>query len=84
MAAHGEPPPPELDIGLNCQAWQTLPDAGGYLEQDYALMKRMNTALNIYRVVQKWNRLEGKAIHSLTDHERKVLGALRDMGIMFQ
>ncbi len=59
-------------------------DAGGYYEQDYALMHRMNICSNVYNAVQHWYALEGKAIHSLSENERMILRWLKDLGLMFQ
>jgi len=76
-------PPPELKIGWQCQRWRCLPDTGAYFDQDYQLMIRMTALMNIYNVLQRWQGLGGKAIHSLTENERKILRSLKDMGVMF-
>jgi hypothetical protein len=44
--------PPELELGLMCERWGTLPEAGGVLDQPYGLLQKMSYALNIYRAIQ--------------------------------
>lgn len=76
-------PPPELELALMCQKWNTLPDSGGLYEQDARLIKRMSGVLAIQSVLIRWRTLQGKNIHQLTDGERKILRMLRDMGLLF-
>ena len=77
-------PPPELTLAWNCSRWNCLPDAGAYLDQDYLRMRRMNAVSNIYDVLQRWQNMSGKQIHQLSENERKLLGWLKDLGILFQ
>lgn len=79
----GSPPPVELRINWQCQRYHCLPDTGAYFDQDYILMSRMASLSNIYNVLQRWQGLDGKQIHSLTDNERKTLKSLKDMGVIF-
>lgn len=82
--AYGEDsPPPELKLSWQCERYHCLPDTGAYLDQDYQLMVRMTALSNINSVISKWKNLQGKDIHSLTDSDRRVLRALKDMGVMF-
>ena len=84
-AAYGQDePPPELLLAWRCQQWTCLPEAGGYMEQDYITAYRMTAYLNIYNVLRHWQSLQGKDIHRLADGERKLLRWLKDEGIMFQ
>ena len=69
-------PPPSLTLGQNCEGWKTLPDNGGYLDQDYTMMSSMNIALNIYRVVNKVKGARGSAIHLLSPSERRLIKPL--------
>ena len=83
-AAHGVgEPPPELKLNWMCEKWGNLPDSGPPLEQDFVLMHRMSVYSRVYNVVYKWNHLEGKAIHSLTNSERSMLKWLQNLGFMF-
>jgi hypothetical protein len=82
--AYGEGnPPPELKLSWQCERYHCLPDAGAYLDQDYCLMVRMTAFSNISSVINKWKNVKGKDIHTLTDSDRRVLRALKDMGVMF-
>ena len=76
------PVPPALTLARNCEGWGTLPDAGGYLDQDYSTMISMNVAMNVYKVVSKARNAQGKAIHSLTHDERLMLKSLIDRGLV--
>lgn len=81
-----DPPPimpPELLLALLCEQYQTLPDVGAMLDQDYRRIFLMNNLLSIYRAVRKWHTAGGQNIHSLTDQDRRILKQLMDMGIMF-
>ena len=70
--------PPELYLAQCSHGWGVLPDPGGYLDQDYALISGMNTALNIYHVVTKVKSARGASIHNLSYSERKTLKVLVD------
>jgi len=75
-------PPPELSLAWNCERYNCLPDAGGYLDQDYICMMRMNVYSNVYNIVAKWQTLNAKTIHTLSDSERLYLRRLHDMGLV--
>lgn len=77
-------PPPELELAVMCQKWNTLPDAGGLYEQDARMMKRMAGVLAIQNALVRWRTLTGRNIHQLTEGERKILRMLKDMGLLFQ
>ena len=79
---YGEASPPELRLGQNCQGWNVLPIAGGYLDQDYRTITGMNIALNTYNVVTKVKGSKGKDIHKLSDMDRRMLKPLIDRGLI--
>lgn len=82
-AARGDGvPPPDLLLAMNCERWNCLPDAGGYFDQQYDVMYRMNICSNVYNVVRRWYSLRGAQIHSLSEQERLILRWLRDIGVM--
>lgn len=83
-AVDGEPAPPELRLGWECEKWHALPEAGAYLDQDYALMTRIAVLMNVYGVVSHYRNLRGETIHSLTDSQRRLLRQLKDMGVLFR
>lgn len=76
-------PPPDLELALMCQKWNTLPEAGGMLDQDARTMKRMSGVLAIHNVLKRWRSLTGKNIHQLTEGERRLLRMLKDLGYLF-
>lgn len=78
-----EPPPPELNLAWQCEHWKALPDAGGLFDQDQRLMRRMTGTLNIYRAIEHLRNAQGEQIHSLSESERKILGSLVKMGLLF-
>jgi hypothetical protein len=61
---------------------QLLPENGGVNDQDFMTMHRMKALNNIYRVVSHLRSLQGEAIHTLSDSERRILGALIDEGLI--
>lgn len=77
------PSPPELRLSWSCERYHSLPDAGGYLDQDWALMLRMNALANIYGAYSRYRNAQGRQIHSLTIGERQILRMLKDKGILF-
>lgn len=77
------PPPPELRLAWQCSKWNALPEAGGLYEQEYQLLLRMNYTMSIFNAIRRIQSLKGKAIHTLTEGERKILRMLMDMGLMF-
>jgi hypothetical protein len=76
------PPPPELIAAWQCQKWGCLPEAGGYLDQDYGLMQRMSVLSNIYNTVIRLRNMKGAQIHQLTTPERRVIKWLLDEGLL--
>lgn len=76
-------PPPELVIAWQCKKWNTLPEQGGYFDQDFVLLQRMSAVSNIYDALNKLRNSHGTAIHRLTENERKILKMLVDLGLIF-
>ena len=72
------PPPPQLKLAWLCEQWDAQPDGGGMLDQDHALIMQMTAANNIYRTLKRFRSLVGKAIHSLSPEERRMLKLLHD------
>lgn len=84
-AVEGDAPaPPDLRLAWECERYHCLPEAGGYMEQDYRLMRRMATLANVYGVYSHYRNAQGKEIHGLSNNERRVLRALMDMGLIFK
>ena len=65
-----------------CDRFNALPEAGGVMDQDYALMGRMSVLDNAYSFVTRLRSLKGEQIHSLTDPERRFWASLIEMGVM--
>ena len=65
-----------------CEQWNSQPDAGGMLDQDYALITQMTASSNIYRTLKRYRGLRGKEIHSLSVSERRLLRSLMDLDMI--
>lgn len=76
------PPPPELTLGWYCEKWKALPGAGGVLDQEYQVMRRITAMLNIYDAVTRLRGMRGAQIHGLTDNERVIIRYLLDNGML--
>lgn len=81
-ADYGEPPPPELELAWQCERWRAMPDAGGLLDQDNGLMRKMTIYSNIFNTVVKLRSMTGHTIHALTDSERRLIKYLLDEGAL--
>lgn len=79
-ARYGEPPPQELQTAWALQRWNALPEAGGYYDQEYSLMTRMSSALNISEAVVKFRSRKGKEIHNAGLGERRIIRWLKENG----
>lgn len=75
------PPPQELRMAWMCRSWNALPDTGAMLDQDYILIMRMQTLLNVYEAMSAMRGARGDDIHRLSPHHSKVLASLVNMGI---
>ena len=78
------PAPPELRLSWQCERYHSLPEAGGYLDQDYALVTRMGSLANVYSAYAHYRNAQGAQIHSLSVSERRVLRYLKDTGVLFR
>lgn len=79
-ARSGGPAPAELRLAWMCGE-SLLPEVGGVLDQDGALMLKMRVLSGIYRLVQKIRAAHGDEIHKLSDNERRTWKYLIDAGI---
>ncbi len=79
----GSPPPDELRIAWSCERWNTLPEAGGWFDQDYTLTYRMTCLSNVYDACSQWRSHTGERIHLLGDGTRRILQYLLDIGVQF-
>jgi hypothetical protein len=41
-------PPPGLSLALSCRRWNSLPEAGGLLDQPAGLLRRLSIVENVY------------------------------------
>jgi hypothetical protein len=82
-ARDGEPPPYELQVNWGCERYHSLPGAGGYFDQDAALIFRMQALANIHQAVSHYVNASGAEIHRLTESERRILRSLKDLELMF-
>jgi len=81
MAARGKgEPPPALQLAWFCGD-SLLPEAGGVMDQDYAMMRHMSVLANIYRVKQAAPKYTGKKIHDMPADMKRMIGWLRAEGL---
>lgn len=66
-----------------CKSWSALPEAGAMLDQDYNLIVKMQTLLNVYDSVDAFLGAKGKNIHNLSRGTQRTLKALQEMDIKF-
>ena len=78
----GGPPPPELSLAWDTERWGVLPDAGGLYDQDYALLRRMKVAANVYAALSGYRNMKGNQIHNMTDAQRRIVAGLRKDGLI--
>lgn len=52
-------PPPVLILALDCEFYRALPKGGGVLDQPAGLLRKMRTALNVFRAFIEYKR-EGR------------------------
>ena len=65
-------PPPELETAWQCKRWNCLPDAGGYLDQEYSLVMRMSMLDNVHSFMVYLRSLVGDRIHTLDGPARRL------------
>lgn len=52
------------------------------MDQNYSLMRKMNIALNVHRALTNVRSAKGKEIHRLGKHDRRIIRALLDEGLI--
>lgn len=77
-----EPPPPDLTLAFYCGDHH-LPDAGAIHDQNYATLTRMRAVYNIWHTLARLRNMVGAEIHTLTNEERRILGNLKDLGLLY-
>lgn len=75
--------PPELRLGWECDRFNCLPEAGGYLDQQYLQMFRITVLMNVYSAYSHYRNAHGAEIHNLSESERRILRELKDTGLIF-
>jgi hypothetical protein len=55
----------------------------GLYDQDYQTMRQMESCLGVHSALSRLRNAKGAQIHSLTEHERKILGWLVRQGLLF-
>ena len=80
-AAHGKPPPAELQLAWDCKRWGALLEGGGLLDQPYKTMTGMSMSISIYETIAYMKSLAGRDIHRLTDGQRRTIRWIQDQGI---
>jgi len=64
-----------------CQRYGSLPEAGGLLEQDAALLERMTVLGSVYDAVSHMRSLKGAEIHNMNPGAGRVIAWLESLGI---
>jgi hypothetical protein len=70
------------------ERWGTLPNVGGYLDQEYKLMKRMTVLSNVYGAITTFDRhmdinISGKrGPHTIPKGVGRIYKSLMDEGIV--
>ena len=52
-------PPPELEMGWDCDRFGALPEPGGALDQTAGELTRIRAVLNVYSAVRSWDQSGG-------------------------
>lgn len=81
MVDKGAPPPPELVLAWDCHQYGALPDSGGVLDQDFRLLRRMNTVQAIHSAFSIYRSASGEAIHRLPNWVGVNIAYLIENGI---
>jgi len=64
-----QPLPHELQLAVRCNQWNTLPNAGGLLDQPVGLIEKMTVSLNYYNALTAWkNRDKTKDTEFVKQH----------------
>lgn len=54
-ARNATTPPPAVMLRRQCEHYRCLPSAGGYLDQDYAMLRDMTALTAVYDAVTAWH-----------------------------
>ena len=77
-----EDPPPVLRLSWMSRKYSALPNAGGVLDQEYAMLHQMDVVSNVHDALSRFRGYKGKAIHSMSISERRLIRSLRDMDLI--
>jgi len=77
------PTPPLLELALHCKTWNSLPRAGGILDQPYGLMQRLTAVYNVYSAFKLFanERMPGHEGDFANEHpaEYELIKLIRNM-----
>ena len=77
-----EDPPPVLRLSWMSRKYSALPNAGGVLDQEYAMLHQMDVVSNVHDALSRFRGYKGKAIHDMSISERRLIRSLRDMDLI--
>ena len=77
-----EDPPPVLRLSWMSKKYGALPEAGGVMDQEYAMLHRMDIVSNIHDAISRLRGFKGDAIHGMSTGDRRLIKSLRDMGLV--
>ena len=77
-----EDPPPVLRLSWMSRKYSALPEAGGVLDQEYAMLHKMDIVSNVHDALSRLRGFKGDAIHGMSAGDRRLIKSLRDMGLV--
>ena len=77
-----EDPPPVLRLSWMSRKYSALPNAGGVLDQEYAMLHQMDVVSNVHDTLTRFRGYRGKSIHDMSMSERRLIRSLRDMDLI--
>lgn len=77
-----EDPPPVLRLSWMSRKYSALPEAGGVMDQEYAMLHRMDIVSNVHDSLTRLRSFKGDAIHGMSAGDRRLIKSLRDLGLI--
>ena len=77
-----EDPPPVLRLSWLSRKYSALPEAGGVMDQEYAMLHKMDVVSNVHDALNRLRGFKGDAIHGMSAGDRRLIKSLRDMDLI--
>ena len=75
-------PPAILRLSWMSGKYGSLPNVGGVLDQEYAMMHQMGVVSTVYDTLTRFRSFKGEQIHGMSSSERRLIKSLRDMDLI--